>query len=544
VSVSLSAFGTFASGTTSAVPDWPTGSAGDAIVAMIGCKPFSSTPTTTDGTFAQQASNTSGSVANGNGTGSVRATAFVKRATDGTSGSATFSVTSGSPTMGRMARVTTTSGTYGAGSTVLTDTDETLLSVSASATPTAGSIADGDLLVICVVLKDDAITHTAQTLTITGCSHGGVTWETKHTTTSGNDGAMYIGQALVTSGSVSGAITYSATSNTAGGSAAAVSITRIRELTPVPTGLAASVISDSQIDVSWNAVTGATSYTLERSPDGSTWSTVYTGATASFSDTGLDGLFTYSYRVSATASTGTSAVSSSVSGTTTFALPLTETFSSGVWNTGRWTQNHTADATATVASGAGVLNKTSTPGYPRLYLSSGSQTDLGVLLTATLTDSASSGDIRITLRSSGTWQASTTQRAIDGYEAFVQAGSGNLIAIASLVSSVSTTLSSTTWPAAPALGTAFKLRFEVVGTTVRLRCWLASGSEPGTWTLTATDANLTAGIGPMLVRSGGTAGTASVDDITVYNPNVAATPLSPPFALSERRIRRNSLLRR
>ena len=62
-----------------------------------------------------------------------------------------------------------------------------------------------------------------------------------------------------------------------------------------PTGLAAVVVSSSRIDLSWNPVTGATGYDVDR--DGGI---IVTGtASTSYSDTGLTPATLYSYRVRA-----------------------------------------------------------------------------------------------------------------------------------------------------------------------------------------------------------------------------------------------------
>lgn len=60
-----------------------------------------------------------------------------------------------------------------------------------------------------------------------------------------------------------------------------------------PTGLTATAVSSSQIDLSWNAVTGATGYDIER--DGAVIAT--DNVTTSYSDTGLTQNTTYTYRV-------------------------------------------------------------------------------------------------------------------------------------------------------------------------------------------------------------------------------------------------------
>src|SRR5690349_4000070 len=92
-----------------------------------------------------------------------------------------------------------------------------------------------------------------------------------------------------------------------------------------PTGLTATTISLSQIDLSWtapayNGGSAITGYKIERSTDGgTTWSTIQsnTGSTSTtYSDTGLTASTTYTYRVSAINAVGTSPPSSAASVTT------------------------------------------------------------------------------------------------------------------------------------------------------------------------------------------------------------------------------------
>ncbi|MGI0088651.1 MAG: fibronectin type III domain-containing protein, partial [Nitrosotalea sp.] len=91
-----------------------------------------------------------------------------------------------------------------------------------------------------------------------------------------------------------------------------------------PTGLAATAASSSQINLSWtapanNGGSAITGYMIERSTDGTTWSTIQsnTGSTATtYSDTGLTASTAYTYRVSAINSVGTSSPSSTASATT------------------------------------------------------------------------------------------------------------------------------------------------------------------------------------------------------------------------------------
>src|SRR5437867_2545850 len=90
-----------------------------------------------------------------------------------------------------------------------------------------------------------------------------------------------------------------------------------------PTGLTATAVSSSQINLSWtapnNGGSAITGYKVERSTDGgSSRSTLVanTGSTATtYSDTGLAHTTTYTYRVSAINSVGTSPPSNGASAT-------------------------------------------------------------------------------------------------------------------------------------------------------------------------------------------------------------------------------------
>jgi fibronectin type 3 domain-containing protein len=80
----------------------------------------------------------------------------------------------------------------------------------------------------------------------------------------------------------------------------------------------ATAFSSTQIDVAWSDVAGETSYRVERSVPGGTWSTVTSVAAnaTSYADTGLGPATTYSYRVVALNAAGGSPASPSGTATT------------------------------------------------------------------------------------------------------------------------------------------------------------------------------------------------------------------------------------
>ncbi len=118
-----------------------------------------------------------------------------------------------------------------------------------------------------------------------------------------------------------------------------------------PTGLAATA-NAMQVALTWNAVSGATSYTVKRSTtSGSGYTNLATGlTTTSYNDTTASLGTTYYYVVTATNSGGTSANSSQVS--SAVVMPL-----------GWWRMNDTSGTTATNSGSAGsAQNVTSVSG--------------------------------------------------------------------------------------------------------------------------------------------------------------------------------------
>jgi hypothetical protein len=244
VAVTFQSWAALAAGTTSAAPAYPGSlAAEDLVLAFIGSKNTTTTPLTTPAQptdWLKRISAVSGTTATtAADNGSVRMTAFSREATAGLSGTVTFSVTNGSPTMGRMARLTKAGGTFwDIDSRQLADTTVTTTPVVASAPGTARvmDVTSGDVLVFAVALKSDTHTHTrtGDGITVAGCTLGSFTWETVDTTNSGNDGAMYVGRCSVTAGTASGNPVYTATASSSGNSDTAVTVIRCREIATLP----------------------------------------------------------------------------------------------------------------------------------------------------------------------------------------------------------------------------------------------------------------------------------------------------------------------
>jgi subtilase family serine protease len=123
---------------------------------------------------------------------------------------------------------------------------------------------------------------------------------------------------------------YVMASNSAGNSPASNTASATTAAAPpaAPTNLTASTVSSNSIALSWTGSTGASSYLIERSPNGTTgWAQIgTTGSSAkSYTDTGLAASTTYYYYVVASNSAGNSPASNTASATTAAAPPAAPT---------------------------------------------------------------------------------------------------------------------------------------------------------------------------------------------------------------------------
>ena len=149
-------------------------------------------------------------------------------------------------------------------------------------------------------------------------------------------------------------------------SATTSSTTTVPTVPQPPIGLAANVVSSSQINLSWttpsnNGGSAITGYKIDRSINGgSSWGTLVSNAgstTTTYSNTALIANTAYAYRVSAINSVGTSAVSNTASGTTltvsssgTVSITVNSANLAGVSFTGMWVELHASNGT-TLANG-------------------------------------------------------------------------------------------------------------------------------------------------------------------------------------------------
>jgi fibronectin type 3 domain-containing protein len=150
----------------------------------------------------------------------------------------------------------------------------------------------------------------------TGCNAGFTKVKNDNATTSYADTAVANGIAYC----------YQVVAQPSGNEAAASAPSTCQTVTPVsgactppvaPTGLAATAASSSQINLSWTASSGATSYAILRSTtSGGPYSSVGTATTTSFSNTGLAASTTYYYVVTASNGTCSSGNSAQASATT------------------------------------------------------------------------------------------------------------------------------------------------------------------------------------------------------------------------------------
>src|SRR3989475_5969695 len=174
-----------------------------------------------------------------------------------------------------------------------------------------------------------------------------------------------------------------------------------------PTGLTATGVSSYQINLSWqapsdNGGTRIAGYKIERSNDtGSTWNIIVsnTGNTATiYSDTGLQPTTTYTYRVSAINSAGTSSPSSTASSKTLSALVDELKFEGNTQDTSGY-GNNGVNTGATFVPGKigqalsfdGVSNVVNVPNSPSLNFGTAGSFSISLWIKSTQSGAGNAG---------------------------------------------------------------------------------------------------------------------------------------------------------
>jgi hypothetical protein len=178
---------------------------------------------------------------------------------------------------------------------------------------------------------------------------------------------------------------------------------------PVPTGLSATA-GNAQVQLSWNASTGATGYNVKRATtSGGPYTTVATVSTTSFTNMGLTNGTTYFYVVSAFNSNGESANSGEVPATplaanfTLSANPTSVTINRGASGTSAITITRSGGFSASVALTASGL-----PSGVTAAFNPGSTTGTSSALTLTASGAATTGMMTVTITGTGGGLTRTT----------------------------------------------------------------------------------------------------------------------------------------
>lgn len=246
MTITLEGFAAAANGLASATPSYPASLADNDLVLLHMCsKPSGNPPafgnTTTGVSMMPQATILGGSGSSGNGSGAMNCTSAARIADGTMPATETVTVTSGSPILAMMSRWSCAAGKqWQMSNSVAVAADTTVTLTDVQANSNAVHLQTGDVVVVTVALTDDVINHTGQAVTVLtgGATISAITWQTKVSTTTGNDAAMYVGHFTVTGGTAGFCtLRYAATSSASGNSGCAVTFQRLREQDPALPGL-------------------------------------------------------------------------------------------------------------------------------------------------------------------------------------------------------------------------------------------------------------------------------------------------------------------
>jgi hypothetical protein len=324
---------------------------------------------------------------------------------------------------------------------------------------------------------------------------------------------------------VEGAHTLQAVASDAAGNTGASAIVHVTvppdtEDPSAPTGLAASNVTKTTVDLAWNASTddrGVTGYRVVRN------GTVLPGTLTvrSFSDTGLTPGTAYSYTVRAVDAAGNVSDDSNTVNITT--LPEASSLYSESWPgadgsgwPAAWATG-SANGSVTTQSGEGRLSFNDVASaYARAQLTAvTARPDADLLTSYRFSSTAAGSYFSVYVRGSGGWQ--NGYRPLNGYGLQITPNSGT-ITLEKNVAGTRTTIQNVSGAQAVS-GAKHWLRLRVTGTTVQFRTWLDGTSEPSTWAATVTDSSVS-GNGQVFVslnRAGSNVGAkfVALDDLVL-----------------------------
>ncbi len=311
-----------------------------------------------------------------------------------------------------------------AGSQTVTATDTSGAATAATSPAISVSPAKATQFVL-AGLPSSAAAGTSETLTLTAKdAYGNVaTGYTGTVSFSSTDAAAHLPATYTFTTANAGTHSFSVTFETAGSrtvtakdatSNISATSSAVSVAPAAPTGLSASAVSSSQINLAWTGSAGATGYLIQESANGgSSWTQVGSTSSTSYQATGLTAGTTYEFRVLATWSNLTSPASGVASATTTGAAPATDTlwansytppenaYAYGSYEVGvKFTSSQAGEVT-----GIRFYKQTWMGGYlhvGHLWSSSGT-----LLATATFTNETSYGWQQVNLLNPVTIQANT-----------------------------------------------------------------------------------------------------------------------------------------
>jgi hypothetical protein len=288
-----------------------------------------------------------------------------------------------------------------------------------------------------------------------------------------------------------------------------------------PAGLTAKAVAPDQIQLSWNADTGAAGYLIQRSPDGASWVQVSTATSLStvLTDGDLTPATTYYYRIQANNSAGSSGFST-VASTATQSGTVNNLFAdnfdgssvNSAWKFvgGSWSQS------------GGVMQQTSTAnGDPR---------------KAMVTGLGSVTDVEITARVEvTTWNPGDYARAGVGLYTNTTTGKGYNLLFHKNTSTVQFLDDGVVWGNSYTfnwqVGTWYWFQLEMKGGVLYGSVWADGTSQPTSWMFTQSGWTDRSSSGAPALNGGdtGTGGsTAIFDAVSVVNPDGVSPPATAP----------------